>query len=594
MPATAGALTSKPVSTPPDPEQQAIRRRWWREGAIVLVLAVIGIVLATVTSGYDALDLVGVGFLSIAGVAGVSFVFYEVGRSEDRDRARGGVGPYDRPREGEPSAPGVHRDDGPGRGLRRPAGAATASGVQHLHYRYGPIDVRPARTRSTSRPASRARRSRATSPASRPTCGAPTARCRRWTSSTCTTPCGSSGSRRDATAPQIPAERFFAAGEEKTILSFPKGYGYYNDASRPLAPQLHAPQPHLDAARRSGSPTTSTSSRRPRPQAKRMKHARPIWMDVQNGELYPVFDVPRGRGDDGEYTYPDDATGPVRRRAREERVDGRPRRRARRHRRPRAPRRPARRPLAAAARRQQRGRRAHSSAPSAHYYEPAGPVSWDVTMSATPDYRVAVKKGDKLAITATYETERASWYEGMGIMVVWMADGRRRRRPVHDRGRRAGRPHARPPARERQPRRRRRGGLPDPLALLAAPSEHRLRDRHQQLRLRPGRHERRSAAACRRRSSAGQSLTFKNLDARSQRHLAHDHRLQGAVRRDDRGSRTRWPTAASSSTPASSASARRDDRRPRTATRGRRRPTCRRAPTRTSAGSTRSCAVRSA
>ena len=41
-----------------------------------------------------------------------------------------------------------------------------------------------------------------------------------------------SGSRRDATAPQIPAERLFAAGEEKTILSFPKGYGYFNDASR--------------------------------------------------------------------------------------------------------------------------------------------------------------------------------------------------------------------------------------------------------------------------------------------------------------------------------------------------------------------------
>ena len=106
---------------PPDAEQQAIRRRWRREAAIVLALAVIGIVLATVTSGYDALDLVGVGFLSIAGVAGVSFVFYEVGRSEDRDRARGGVGPYDRPREEEASAPGVPGSDGAARrGLRRP------------------------------------------------------------------------------------------------------------------------------------------------------------------------------------------------------------------------------------------------------------------------------------------------------------------------------------------------------------------------------------------------------------------------------------------------------------------------------------------
>jgi plastocyanin len=58
-----------------------------------------------------------------------------------------------------------------------------------------------------------------------------------------------------------------------------------------------------------------------------------------------------------------------------------------------------------------------------HYYEPAGPVSWDVTMSSTPEnWRVKVKKGDKLSITATYETKLASWYEGMGIMVVWMAN----------------------------------------------------------------------------------------------------------------------------------------------------------------------------
>jgi len=32
-----------------------------------------------------------------------------------------------------------------------------------------------------------------------------------------------------------------------------------------------------------------------------------------------------------------------------------------------------------------------------------------------------VHKGDKLSVTATYETKLASWYEDMGIMVVWMA-----------------------------------------------------------------------------------------------------------------------------------------------------------------------------
>ncbi len=35
---------------------------------------------------------------------------------------------------------------------------------------------------------------------------------------------------------------------------------------------------------------------------------------------------------------------------------------------------------------------------------------------------VQVQKGDTLEITTDYETKRASWYESMGIMVVYMAD----------------------------------------------------------------------------------------------------------------------------------------------------------------------------
>jgi plastocyanin len=51
-------------------------------------------------------------------------------------------------------------------------------------------------------------------------------------------------------------------------------------------------------------------------------------------------------------------------------------------------------------------------------------VSWDVAMTGTPaEWRVAVKKGDVLSTTATYDSERASWYESMGIMVLWATDG---------------------------------------------------------------------------------------------------------------------------------------------------------------------------
>src|SRR3979409_1970466 len=37
-----------------------------------------------------------------------------------------------------------------------------------------------------------------------------------------------------------------------------------------------------------------------------IKDVHPIWLDVQNGKVYPVFDVLKGSGTDGEFTYPDD------------------------------------------------------------------------------------------------------------------------------------------------------------------------------------------------------------------------------------------------------------------------------------------------
>jgi plastocyanin len=45
-------------------------------------------------------------------------------------------------------------------------------------------------------------------------------------------------------------------------------------------------------------------------------------------------------------------------------------------------------------------------------------------MTATkPSWRVGLKAGDTLNTTATYDTRKASWYESMGIMVVFYADG---------------------------------------------------------------------------------------------------------------------------------------------------------------------------
>ncbi len=60
----------------------------------------------------------------------------------------------------------------------------------------------------------------------------------------------------------------------------------------------------------------------------------------------------------------------------------------------------------------------------ARYYEPAGAVSWDVSIKATrPEWRIRLKPGDKVFINVTYDVRRASWYESMGIFpLFWSED----------------------------------------------------------------------------------------------------------------------------------------------------------------------------
>jgi plastocyanin len=221
---------------------------------------------------------------------------------------------------------------------------------------------------------------------------------------------------KDATTPSLP-QRFFAAGEEKTALALPAPYGYrYSTKDHwVLNYMLHNLTPtarqvwvtyDLDFIP-AGAPGTEA-----------MVPARPIWMDVQNGSIYPVFDVLKGSGANGTYTYPNQATNPYAGGAPKNQwtadADG---------------------VLIATAGHlhpgglhtdlyvARSGTFAHLFSSTAKYYEPAGAVSWDVAMTATlPSWRVGVKKGDVLSMSATYDSARASWYESMGIMIVWMGD----------------------------------------------------------------------------------------------------------------------------------------------------------------------------
>lgn len=219
----------------------------------------------------------------------------------------------------------------------------------------------------------------------------------------------------DATAP-LP-QRFFAAGEEKTNLVLPAPYGYrYETTDRWLLNyMLHNLTPdrtqvwvtyEVDII-----PDTA-------PEADGMLAARPVWLDVQNASGYPVFDVLRGAGDGTTYSYPDQADDPY--------AGGRPLNEwtvdrdgtliaTAGHLHPGG--------LHTDLAITRDGTDAHLFRSEARYYEPAGAVSWDVSMTATtPDWHVQVKAGDTLSVSATYDSALASWYESMGIMVVWMGE----------------------------------------------------------------------------------------------------------------------------------------------------------------------------
>jgi hypothetical protein len=224
-------------------------------------------------------------------------------------------------------------------------------------------------------------------------------------------------SRKDTTYPSLP-QRFYGFAEEKTIGQLPAPYGYPVKASDVwgINYMLHNETPETKEVWvqydidwvPAGTPT-----------ARRMRPARPLWIDVQNGKAYPVFDALYGQGGDGRLTYPDEVVpspygrGP---RLNEWRVD-----------------RPG--TLVAAAGHLHPGglrvdldvvrgaRRAHVFRSNAKYFDPNGPVSWDLAMTKTPaSWRVGVRKGDVLRVSTTYDTTRASWYESMGLMLAYLAD----------------------------------------------------------------------------------------------------------------------------------------------------------------------------
>ncbi len=277
-------------------------------------------------------------------------------------------------------------------------------------------------------------------------------------------------SRDDATDDSVGAsfpERFYATGEEKTAMELPPGFGYrYEKTDLWILNHMI----HNLVVEPMELYVTYTIDFIPdgSPLAEGIEPVRPIWMDVENGTEYPVFDVKRGSGGkDGEFTYPADAGNPYGSGARENEWvvdrdgvlvqtighvhtgglstelylnrDGakysgprcrKPRKMTRAQKKKWSKKRKR-----AFRKKQKRIRNCRSKQPNvngdrvelftsqAKYFGNRRPVSWDVAMYGTrPDWRVEVKAGDTLELQTTYETKIASWYESMGINVVYMAD----------------------------------------------------------------------------------------------------------------------------------------------------------------------------
>jgi hypothetical protein len=333
-------------------------------------------------------------------------------------------------------------------------------------------------------------------------------------------------------------EQFYATGEEKTILKLPQGFGYKYDPDDiwVLNDMIHNLTPN---AMQLYFEYTLDFIPASAPEAANIVRARPIWMDVENGSIYPVFDVWRDSGGaDGKFTFPQDATNPypsgnqknvktipangvllattghvhtgglstelyLRRdgatyqgpscpdrisyddqlkplKAKQAKLVAKINRIKKRntklsrnqkkiskslrskHSKAKAKRQvkqikrkkkanskliakvnrlkaankkqldkvkakdKAERERDAACRATQPkvddGNRVNLFNSVAHYFDPRGPISWDMSMYSTDEnWRVRVKTGDKLELQTTYETKLASWPESMGINIVYWA-----------------------------------------------------------------------------------------------------------------------------------------------------------------------------
>ncbi|CAB4881618.1 MAG: hypothetical protein F2799_07460 [Actinobacteria bacterium] len=212
----------------------------------------------------------------------------------------------------------------------------------------------------------------------------------------------------------------WAAGEEKTVVQLPRGFGWRSEPSQApyLNHMIHNLFPTTEHVyltwRIDFIPDTS-------PDAATIRRVKAKWLDVASSPNgLPIFDAVRGAGSGGRYNFPEQATttaqrnqvGPYQYTAQSDMtlvsVAGHLH--------------PGGLDTTLKVRRGSVTKTLFTS--SAHYWEPAGAVSWDVAMGlSSAAWRVNVKRGDVLSVSAGYDVSKASWYDVMGIMPVAVAEG---------------------------------------------------------------------------------------------------------------------------------------------------------------------------
>jgi len=211
----------------------------------------------------------------------------------------------------------------------------------------------------------------------------------------------------------------FAAGEEKTNFNVPQGFGYHYKPSDGwiMNYMIHNLTPNPSSVYIKYTVDFVPDSE---PAAQGITEIKPLWMDVSGIKPYPVFDALKGQGTKGKFTFPTQA------RAAQKKDIGVAHQwdvskdmtlvSTAGHLHPGG--------LYNDLTATRNGTTKELFRSEAKYFEPSGAVSWDVAMTGSkPDWRIALHAGDRLATTVTYDTSKASWYESMGIMVVFYADG---------------------------------------------------------------------------------------------------------------------------------------------------------------------------